>query len=68
MLWLKTRLLGGCATVCRYRNSNYQSKDIAHVQKQIAQRMADKVRAAPAALLQAENASGSWRPCYGSLP
>ena len=29
----------------RYRNSNYQSKDIAHVQKQIAQRMADKARA-----------------------
>lgn len=28
-----------------YRNSNYQSKDIAHVQKSIAQRMADKVEA-----------------------
>lgn len=26
-----------------YRNSNYQSKDIAHIQKVIAQRMADKV-------------------------
>ena len=29
---------------CRYRNSNYQSKDIAHVQKDLAQRMARKVR------------------------
>ena len=28
-----------------YRNSSYQSKDIAHVQKQIAQKMADKVGA-----------------------
>lgn len=27
----------------RYRKSNYQSKDIAHVQKSLAQRMADKV-------------------------
>ena len=27
----------------RYRNSNYQSKDIAHVQKHIAERMAFKV-------------------------
>eukprot|EP00200_Dunaliella_tertiolecta_P010550 CAMPEP_0202370036 /NCGR_PEP_ID=MMETSP1127-20130417/1744_1 /ASSEMBLY_ACC=CAM_ASM_000462 /TAXON_ID=3047 /ORGANISM="Dunaliella tertiolecta, Strain CCMP1320" /LENGTH=1145 /DNA_ID=CAMNT_0048965873 /DNA_START=13 /DNA_END=3450 /DNA_ORIENTATION=- len=29
-----------------YRNSNYQSKDIAHVQKSIAQKMADKARSA----------------------
>ncbi|KAK9807043.1 hypothetical protein WJX72_011773 [[Myrmecia] bisecta] len=29
-----------------YRNSSYQSKDIAHVQKVIAQRMADKARSA----------------------
>ena len=27
-----------------YRNSSYQSKDIAHVQKTITQRIADKVR------------------------
>lgn len=27
-----------------YRNSSHQSKDIAHVQKVVAQRMADKVR------------------------
>lgn len=26
-----------------YRNSSYQSKDIAHVQKTITQRIADKV-------------------------
>ena len=30
-------------TACRYRNSNYQSKDIAHVQKHLAERMAFKV-------------------------
>lgn len=29
-----------------YRNSNYQSKDIAHLQKCVAQRMADKARTA----------------------
>ncbi|KAF5831865.1 glutathione synthetase ATP-binding domain-like protein [Dunaliella salina] len=29
-----------------YRNSNYQSKDIAHVQQSIAQKMADKARSA----------------------
>ena len=28
-----------------YRNSSHQSKDIAHVQKTLAQRMADKVSA-----------------------
>ena len=28
----------------RYRNSSYQSKDIAHVQKTITQRIADKVQ------------------------
>lgn len=30
-----------------YRNSSYQSKDIAHVQKTITQRIADKVRTTP---------------------
>jgi alpha-glucan, water dikinase len=29
-----------------YRNSNYQSKDIAHVSKVLAERMADKARSA----------------------
>ena len=31
-----------------YRNSSYQSKDIAHVQKTITQRIADKVKLLPA--------------------
>ena len=30
-----------------HRGSSYQSKDIAHAQKTIAQRMADKVRCHP---------------------
>ncbi len=30
-----------------YKNSNYQSKDIAHVQKGVAQNMADTARSAP---------------------
>lgn len=38
-----------------YRNANYQGKDIAHVQKQLAQRMADKV---PARVLFAGSAPG----------
>lgn len=39
--WLR---LSANRTLPWYKNSNYQSKDIAHVQKSVAQTMADKVK------------------------
>lgn len=41
MVWLR---LSTSRQLPWYKNSSYQSKDIAHVQKALAQRMADKVR------------------------
>ena len=41
MVWLR---LSTSRQLPWYKNSSYQSKDIAHVQKTLAQRMADKVR------------------------
>jgi len=43
LTWIR---LSGMRQLDWYRKSNYQSKDIAHVQKQIAQKMADKARSA----------------------
>jgi len=45
-----------------YRNSSHQSKDIAHVQKTLAQRMADKVRD-PAARPSSHTGSPSLVHC-----
>lgn len=43
LTWLR---LSGMRQLDWYRNSNYQSKDIAHVQKSLAQSVADKARSA----------------------
>lgn len=40
LVWLR---LSNLRQLDWYRNSSHQSKDIAHVQKTLAQRMADKV-------------------------
>lgn len=45
MVWLR---LSTARLLPWYKNSSYQSKDIAHVQKSIAQNMADKVSPSPA--------------------
>ena len=42
-----------------YRNSSYQSKDIAHVQKTITQRIADKVRGTDQSLCGYEYQEGN---------
>ena len=47
MVWLR---LSTARLLPWYKNSSYQSKDIAHVQKSIAQRMADKVGASSGAV------------------
>ena len=44
LTWLK---LSSTKQLAWYRRSNHQSKDIAHGQKVIAQRCADKVKEAP---------------------
>ena len=44
MVWLR---LSTARLLPWYKNSSYQSKDIAHIQKTIAQRMADKACALP---------------------
>ena len=43
-----------------YRNSSYQSKDIAHVQKTITQRIADKVRTTPWGQLASADSDLPW--------
>ena len=55
-----------------YRNSSYQSKDIAHVQKQIAQKMADKVGALRCRAVSGQRSIPSGVPhcvvCFLLLP
>ena len=51
-----------------YRNSNYQGKDMAHVQKTLAQRMADMVRAAFCPNVPTLPACPASLPCQPALP
>ena len=51
-----------------YRNSNYQGKDMAHVQKTLAQRMADMVRAAFCPNVPTLPACPASLPCLPALP